>query len=88
MRPMDNRGLAIGILGMMAIIVIAALLYTLFDPAVTDVISMTSGQTTTSEAQGYIDTRETIWQSLLFYPVVLAAAFIIARAFLESRRPG
>lgn len=86
--PRRDRGLASGLLGFAAIIIIVALLFTLFDPAVTDLISMTSDQTSNSEAQAVIDERAAIWENVLFYGLFLAGLFIIAKAVVESRRPG
>lgn len=86
--PRRDRGLASGLLGFAAIIVIVALLYTLFDPAVTDLISSVSGQTSNSEAQAVIDDREKIWDNILVYGVFLAGLFIIAKGVVEARRPG
>lgn len=86
--PSRDRGLASGLLGFVAIIVIVALLYTLFNPAVSDIISMTSDQTTNSDAQSVIDVREQIWSYIQFFGLFLAALYIIAKAVSESRRPG
>lgn len=84
----DKRGLAGPVLGLIAILVISALLYTLFDPAVSQVIDTTSSQTSNADAQAAIDERETIWNNVLFVALLLGMLYIIGRGVLESRRPG
>lgn len=82
------RGQASGILGFLAILVIAALLWALMDPALEVVFSSSTEMASSSAAQNTIDERKQIWQSILFYPLALGGVFIIARAVLQSRRPG
>ena len=84
----DDRGLATGILGFVAIIVILALLYTLLNPAITGIHDHALSTTDDSQAQGVINERFTIWGYTLFFGLFLAAVYIIARAVFESRRPG
>lgn len=84
----EDRALASGMLGLFAIIVIAALLFTLFDPGMAQIVETSSEQATHSEANSHIDTLETIWNNILFYPLFLGAIFIIAKGVAESRRPG
>lgn len=84
----DRRGLAGPILGLVAILVICAFLYTLFDPAVTQIIQATSDQTANQQAQDAIDQREAIWNNILFVPLALGMLYIISRGILEQRRPG
>lgn len=85
---MDDRALAGGLLGLFAIIIIGALLFTLFDPGMGQITEMSSQQATNSQANSHIDTLETIWNNILFYPLFLGALFIIAKGVAESRRPG
>jgi hypothetical protein len=84
----DRRGLAGPILGFLALLVIGALLYTLFDPAISAVFSTASDQATNADAQDAIDQREQIWNYILFVPLLLGMLLIIGRGVLESRRPG
>lgn len=83
-----DRALANGLLAFVAILVTAALLYTLLDPAVSDLDTMLSGQTSNSNAQDVIDERTEIWDLFLYYAVFLAGLMLIARSVFESRRPG
>lgn len=84
----DDRGLGLAIVGFIAALVIAALLFTLLDPAADQLFDMASSQTSATEAQDAIDRREQIWNGLLFFFIVLAGLFLIARSIVESRRPG
>jgi hypothetical protein len=83
----DTRGLGLGILGFVAIIVIGALLYTLLDPAAVEIFSSASSQTSDSRAQTAINRRETIWNLLLYATAFLGILYIIARSLFESRSP-
>lgn len=84
----DDRGLAIGIIGFVAIIVIAAFLYTLLDPAASSIFPMLDSQTTNTQADAVIDERQTIWHNALFAALFIGTLGIIARAIAEQRRPG
>lgn len=84
----DRRGLATGIMGFIAMIAIIALLYTLMDPAISDVFTATSADTSDAEAQAVIDQSSTIWGYMPLYGLFLAAIFLIGRAVFESRGPG
>lgn len=84
----DTRGLGMGIIGFFAILIVAALLFTLFNPAASEVFSMVSSQTNNAEAQAAIDRREQIWSLMLYFCVFLAGLFLLARAVFESRGPG
>jgi len=81
----DNRGLSVAIVSFFAVIVVAALVYTLLDPAVADIISMSSSQTSDQGATDVINLREQIWAAMLFYALFLAMLAVIARAVFESR---
>ncbi len=84
----DDRGLATGIIGFIAIIVIAALLYTLMDPAAGDIFSMTLTQADSAQAKNAIELRQKIWNATLYFALFLALVYILARAVFESRSPG
>ena len=86
--PRNDRALAGPILGFLAIIVIGALLYTLFDPAAQLMFDATSSQTTNADAQAAIDQREAIWSNVLFMFLGISLLYIIGRGVLESRRLG
>lgn len=79
---------ASGIIGFIAMLVIAALLWALMGPAA-DLVFSAAGDTASSQAaQTAIDERKAIWGNILFYPLALAGVFVIARAILQSRRAG
>jgi len=84
----EDRAISSGMLGMLAIIIVAALVFTLFDPAAGQALETGSQQATHTEASDHISTLDTIWSNILFYPLLLGAIFIIAKGVLESRRPG
>lgn len=83
-----DRGLAIGFVAFFAILVISAVLYTLFDPAIGQLVTSASDQASHSTAQDQIDLAEQIWGLVLFFAVFLAFLFVIARAVFEQRRVG
>lgn len=85
---LDDRGLASGLLGFVAIVIIIALLYTLLNPAVVGIHDQAISTTSNSQAQDVINERFTIWGYILFFGLFLAAVYIISRAVFESRRPG
>jgi len=81
----SNRGLASGILTFVAVLVIAALVYTLLDPAIGDIVTMSSSQTSNQGATDVINLRQQIWGAMLFYALFLAMLAVIARSVYESR---
>lgn len=83
----DQRGLSTGIMGFFAIIIIAALLYTLLDPGATNVFSMATEQASSTQAKEAIALREQIWSLMLYFMLFLAAIYMTARAVFESRGP-
>jgi uncharacterized membrane protein SpoIIM required for sporulation len=85
---MDNRALAGGILGFVAMIVIAALLYTLFEPAIDQAGTSLLSQTSNQDATDQINLFDTIWSNILWVGLFFAMLFIIGRGVVESRRPG
>lgn len=82
-----DRALAIGIIGFVAILIIAALLYTLMDPAISEIFTMSTDQTSNQTAKDAISQREKIWDNVLYAALFLAAMTIIGKAVIESRRP-
>lgn len=84
----DNRALATGIIGFVAMIVIAALMFIMLDSAATEIFSMSMAQADSAQAKNAIELRKKIWSSILFFTLFLAAIFIVARAVFESRSPG
>lgn len=84
----DNRGLAMGIIGFVAIIVTIAILYTMFDSAAELMFSTSQTQTNAQEATDAISERKTIWNAMPIYFAFLALVFVISRSVFESRGPG
>lgn len=84
----EDRALAIGIVGFIAMVAIAAILYTLFDPAVSQLTTTTLDATNNQDATDVINERNTIWGLFLFYALFLSAVWVIARAVRESNRSG
>lgn len=82
----EDRALASGLLGFFAMLVVAALLYTLFNEAAQQLFITTTAVGTGAEAQAVIDERQTIWGFILAYAMLISGAFLIARAVVESRR--
>lgn len=83
-----DPALASGILAFVALLVMAVLLFTLMNPPISEITSMMSARNPPAEAQTAIDTRESIWGAMLFYVIFLGTIMVIARAVVESRRPG
>lgn len=80
----DERGLALGIVVFISMIVIAALLFLVLNEAFVEVVGFASDQTTSQGAQDQIDQANTIWARILLVPLFLAMIFIIARAVREG----
>lgn len=84
----DDRALALGIVSFFAILVVSALLFILFNAAITEVISTATSQSQTATGQNQIDLVEQIWGGILVFVTGLALVFIIARSVFESRGDG
>lgn len=84
-RPPADRGLAVGVLSFIAIIVVAALLFTLMDPALVEIFDMSSSQADSQTAQDVIDLRQQIWGAILFFALFLGIVSLIAQSVYESR---
>lgn len=80
-----DRALGLGVIGFIAILVASALLFTLFDPAASQILADSSSIAENSKATDHIDTLDTIWSLFLFYSMFVAGLFIIARSVFESR---
>ncbi len=80
----DDRGLALGIVVFFAMIIVAALLYALASPAMSEILAFSSERAAESGGSQQVTTAETIWNNLLFVALFLAALFIIARAVREG----
>lgn len=80
----DDRGLALGILTFFAIIIVAALLYIMLDPAIQSITDMTLAQAEHEKSRTVINQRARIWNYVLMFALGLAALFILSRAVFES----
>lgn len=82
----DDRALASGLIGFIAILVIGALLYIMLQEPMQGVFAAGSAQASSQQAQDAISLREQIWNSILYFVMFLAGVFILTRSVLESRR--
>lgn len=82
-----DRALASGLIAFVALIIMAAFLFTLMQPAIGDILPMMLSQNPPAEAETAIEQRQTIWGGVLFYVLLLGAIMLIARSVFESRRP-
>lgn len=85
---MDNRAQAHGLVVFFAMLVTGALLFTIFQPGVENVLNSMLAQTDNQAAKDVINTRLTIWGYILFYVLFVAGLTLIARSVLQSRSPG
>jgi len=83
-----HRAQASGIIGFVAMLVIAALLWALMAPAADLIFNAAANAGGGQTAQEAIEQRQRIWSSILLFPLALAGVFVIARAILQSRRAG
>lgn len=84
-----DRALASGVIIFVAMLVVAALVFIILNSAMTDIDTAASGFTTDTDAQDHIDLLvDQIWVGILVFASFLGGMFLIARAVLESRRPG
>jgi len=83
----DERGIGLGIVAFFAMIVIAALLFILLDPAIGQLATSSSSAAESPTAQEQIDLATTIWNKILLFPLFVALLFVVARAVVESRGP-
>lgn len=84
-----DRALASGILIFFGILIVAAGVFIVLNSALVDVDTAASDYTSDTDAQNHINLLiEDIWNGILVFVLFVAALFLIARAVLESRRPG
>jgi hypothetical protein len=84
---MDQRGLASGVIGFIAMLVVGALMYVLLNPAIGEVAAISLRQAENPTAIDVINQRVLIFDSILYYVLFVSMLFIISRAVFESRRP-
>jgi len=85
-RPGDDRALASALIGFITIIVISALIFIMLQDPMNGVFASGSSQATSQQAQDAISLREQIWDGILWYVLLLAGVFLLARSVVESRR--
>lgn len=83
----DDRALGLGIIVFAAALVIGALLFTLLDPAATQVFDISSDMAEHSQATAEIDEAQQIWGLILFWVAFVAIIGLIARAVAEGGQP-
>jgi membrane protease YdiL (CAAX protease family) len=84
----EDRGLASAFIGFFLILIVAALMYTLLDPAMAEIVNHALANSPNQQATDAINRREEIWSNILYFILFLAAIFIIGNAVFESQRPG
>jgi hypothetical protein len=82
--PADTRGLAVGVIGFVAMIVIAALMYIMFEPAVGEMLGMSLDQASNQDVKDAINLRQQIFGGMLFFALFLSGVYLIARAVREG----
>jgi len=83
----DDRGLAMGIVAFFAMVIVAAVLFTVLDPAFVEIFEFSSAQTTHEGAREQQNTAWAIWQNIMFVPLFFAVIFLVTRAVREGARP-
>jgi len=81
----DNRALATGIIGFIAILVIGALIFTMLNQPMQAVFDAGSTQAQNQDATDAIALHEQIWNAVLYFVVFLGGVFIISRSVFEGR---
>lgn len=84
----DERGLAAGFLNFVAILVISALLYALMLPVINSIETMLLSQVSSPQATNVIEGRIFAFKHILYFIVLYAGVYIIARAVFESEVAG
>lgn len=84
----SRRGLAVGIMVFVAIVVTTALIYIMLNPAVEDIENKMLDQSNDPETSDMVSQRATIFYRIPVYGLFVAGMFLIVRAVFESRRPG
>lgn len=82
----DTRGLAVGIVVFFMMLIIGALLFILFDSALSPLFDMTRNQAETSGGVEQINLAEAIWDNILYVVAFFAVMYLIGRAVRESGR--
>lgn len=82
----DERGLALGLVTFIAMLVIGGLLFIVMNDAMVDVFDITSSQASQSGSQDQINSAKGIWDNIMFYVLFIASLFLIARAIREGAR--
>lgn len=82
----EDRALASGLIGFIAILVVVALLYALMNPAANQLFGSLSTQASDPQAQSIINEREQIWSNILYAILLLSGVYLIARSVFESGR--
>jgi hypothetical protein len=82
----DDRGLAIGIVAFVAVIMVV-LLWVLLNDGMVILFGTMDTAAATSQGQDEIALAKKIWGLLPYYILFVGVIMLIARAVLESRRP-
>jgi K+-transporting ATPase c subunit len=80
----DDRGLALALVSFIALLVVCGLLFVLFDPAVSELATMTSNQADSQTTQTQIDQAQQFWGLVLTVPIFLGLLYLVGRGVFES----
>lgn len=80
----DDRGLALGIVVFIAMLVMGGLLFLVLNTAFTEVVGFTAPQASHDGARDQINMARTIWNNILYVPLFLGFLFLITRAVQEG----
>lgn len=83
----DQRALASGVIGFIAMLIVGALMFSLLNPAIVGIADISLAQASDPRAIDVIQQRQLIFDSILYYVLFASLIFIISRAVFESRRP-
>lgn len=83
----DDRGLALAIVGFVALVVVCGLLFALMNPTIGGLADHASQQSNDPVVQDQVDRATQIWGLILFFVIFLGLIGLIVRATVESRGP-
>jgi hypothetical protein len=75
---------ASGLILFALIIGLGALVWGVLDAGASGVFAGTLNQTTNATAESIIEERQTIWDNMLFFVILIAGLVLLGRAFLQS----
>jgi len=83
---LNRRAQSSGFIVFFLVLAAGALLWGLLDIGVSQILASSLAQSSNPQATSVIETRQAIWSNLLFFVVIFAGVFILARAAVQSRQ--